>query len=663
MVLSLRDRGTAAEGASLAQPGVAASLRVVLISHTSLAQNSGIQLFYLARAMTELGHECVVVAPDGTAGTEGLPASDFAVLSYQAARSGAWPFGDQRGPDLIYAWSPREAVQVLTAQLVECFGCPYVVHLEDNDQFIAERRRDRPVGAGRPLPGLRGGERQLRGWLEQRRARAFIDRARGYTLIIDKLAELVPSRRPQVTFWPSCPPAMFYRQPPDMALRHSLGLADQDIVITYNGNVHDANAGDMRSLYLAILFLNRIGFPARLLRLGDDTVDLLGSLSPLVAPFVINVGRCRYDEIPRHLALARVLVQPGEPGAFNDYRIPSKLPEFLAMGRPVVMPATGLARWMTDGEDCLMLRTGSVEEIGRSVSRILLEPDLEARLATNGRRFYDRHLSWSHAASKVLALFQKLVSPAAPTTAVTAGRSPVAAGLGTSRAWRPRPAFNGKLAFVHIPKTAGTALKQAIARDIPDGELFKVWSPRFGGDAEWNEFPAVPREEVLSRRAILGHATGRAMVDKLAGVRERYFLFSVVRDPLERALSLYSFVRASPRHPDHQAFLDMSPEHYLESYYSPNQLCWWLSSSSSAGEAMGFITANFDAVVTVDQLDQLLRLIADLGHPVGPLKQANVTRQRLRAEALDPAVLRRFEDRNLDDRALFASLQREPMIL
>ena len=37
--------------------------------------------------------------------------------------------------------------------------------------------------------------------------------------------------------------------------------------------------------------------------------------------------------LPRLLALADVLVQPGRAGAFNDYRLPSKLPEFLAAKR------------------------------------------------------------------------------------------------------------------------------------------------------------------------------------------------------------------------------------------------------------------------------------------------------------------------------------------
>jgi hypothetical protein len=46
------------------------------------------------------------------------------------------------------------------------------------------------------------------------------------------------------------------------------------------------------------------------------------------------------------LALADLLVQPGKPDAFNDYRFPSKLPEFLSVGRPVILPDTNIAKHM-----------------------------------------------------------------------------------------------------------------------------------------------------------------------------------------------------------------------------------------------------------------------------------------------------------------------------
>ena len=65
-----------------------------------------------------------------------------------------------------------------------------------------------------------------------------------------------------------------------------------------------------------------------------------------------------WREIPGYLALADAYVQPGAPDDFNRYRLPSKLPEFLAMGRPVILPACNLGNELTDGENALLLREG-----------------------------------------------------------------------------------------------------------------------------------------------------------------------------------------------------------------------------------------------------------------------------------------------------------------
>ena len=53
---------------------------------------------------------------------------------------------------------------------------------------------------------------------------------------------------------------------------------------------------------------------------------------------MIELGAVGWREIPGYLALADAFVQPGAADDFNRYRLPSKLPEFLAMGRPVVLP-------------------------------------------------------------------------------------------------------------------------------------------------------------------------------------------------------------------------------------------------------------------------------------------------------------------------------------
>ena len=49
-------------------------------------------------------------------------------------------FPDGKPPTLVHAWTPREAVRRLTEELSARHGCPYVVHLEDNEDAITASR-------------------------------------------------------------------------------------------------------------------------------------------------------------------------------------------------------------------------------------------------------------------------------------------------------------------------------------------------------------------------------------------------------------------------------------------------------------------------------------------------------------------------------------------
>ena len=146
----------------------------------------------------------------------------------------------------------------------------------------------------------------------------------------------------------------------------------------------------MRELYLAVAILNRRGTPTRLIRTGFNSPTFLASLAFDYAAFVLDLGFVEKAKLPKLLALADVLVQPGHPGPFNDYRLPSKLPEFLAAGKPVVLPPTNLALLMQDGREAVFLQTGTPEEIADTCQRLFADPKLCATLGHNAAAFARR---------------------------------------------------------------------------------------------------------------------------------------------------------------------------------------------------------------------------------------------------------------------------------
>ena len=151
----------------------------------------------------------------------------------------------------------------------------------------------------------------------------------------------------------------------------------------------------MLSLYLAVKLLQRRGRRVRLVRLGETELGGVDARSfGALRDGVVELGSVEWREIPGYLALADAFVQPGAADEFNRYRLPSKLPEFLAMGRPVVLPDCNIGHDLTDGENALLLERGDGREIATRIEALIDDPELAARLGEGARRFALENLSW-----------------------------------------------------------------------------------------------------------------------------------------------------------------------------------------------------------------------------------------------------------------------------
>ena len=111
-----------------------------------------------------------------------------------------------------------------------------------------------------------------------------------------------------------------------------------------------------------------------------------------------------------------------------------------------------------------------------------------------------------------------------------------------------------KLIFVHVPKTAGSAIQFALAdhaQPLPDSLLRRATS----------HLPfAEPIDKVWLRR----HLSARWMKIKLGEqVWTNFHSFSVVRDPYDRAVSSFEFARQRPKLRRHKAALKRSFAEFL----------------------------------------------------------------------------------------------------
>lgn len=383
---------------------------VLFILHGSFASNSALHVAALANELAAAGHACAVAVPHDVATLAHHDRPAFRGLTFAEAERGV-TFPNGRGPDVIHAWTTRENVRQLTEKLRARHGSRVLVHLEDNEQQLLA------ISLSRDFAALdRLGDAELDRLVppdlsHPHRSRVFLAAADGVTVITERLREFVPAGKPCLTLWPAADARHFFSRPRPDAFRRVLDLAVGETVLFYHGNVHAANAAEMRELYTALVELNATGSPVTLIRTGVDRVAFPEKLAAAAAPFVLHLGQIlHHRHLPALMALADIFVQPGVPDAFNDYRFPSKLPEFFALGRPVVLPRTNLGTVVRHGTDAYVLDRADAAGIAAAVRALRADPALAARLGRGATAFAAQNFSWRRSAA-ALAKFHLSLAP------------------------------------------------------------------------------------------------------------------------------------------------------------------------------------------------------------------------------------------------------------
>ena len=379
-------------------------MNVLFVLYHDFTSNSAVHVYHWANELDMLGVSSMVAVPDNKASLEVLGPARFLTREFSEFESGA-VFPDGKGPDIVHAWTPRELVR----RLCECLSAKHsfrqFVHLEDNEQQILAAVLGKSWKSITALPREELDAAVPQNLSHPVHARKFLESAAGITIIIDRLREFVPPGIPTLELWPSADASLFTARPVNRMLRERFGISPRTTVFAYPGNVHSANAVEVRSLYLAVAILNREGYPAALVRTGRDYCDFLGPNGSWGRKYEINVGYVPHKEIADVLAAADILVQPGKPDVFNDYRFPSKLPEFLALGRPVILPATNIGLHMAHLEDAYVLPKVDAVGIVEATIKIVSDPNLYTKLSLGSRAFFERRLSWQNGARDLVHFY------------------------------------------------------------------------------------------------------------------------------------------------------------------------------------------------------------------------------------------------------------------
>jgi len=188
------------------------------------------------------------------------------------------------------------------------------------------------------------------------------------------------------------------------SLRLRLGVAPDERLITFVGTFGDWHGADVLAR-AAVLAESQGGWldreRVRFLFVGDGKNRerceeiLAGSEARERCTFT---GLIPQHATPEYLAASDILASPHvpNPDGTNFFGSPTKLFEYMAMGKPIVASALGqIADVLEDGRTALLVTPGDVEELARGLRRAVSDPSLAAGLGANAREQALAKYSWS----------------------------------------------------------------------------------------------------------------------------------------------------------------------------------------------------------------------------------------------------------------------------
>jgi glycosyltransferase involved in cell wall biosynthesis len=367
-------------------------MNILFVLYGDFSSNSANPLVLYARELHLSGHSCAVAVPSNLETISQHENPSFRPILYAdvlAAPESAFPNGC--AADVIHACTPREVVRRFITSYMARRPTPLVIYLEDNESWISTRA----LGMDEATLA-RHTEREISDRLPVALAHpfycdSFIGLADAVVVVQDKLRIKVPP-------WAHCETVMigvdldfFSPRPPDPSLRRKYNVAENEKVVVYHGGMNGFTRPSIEILCRAVGEIKRHGYPCRLLRTGPMALDFLERMPHETAAAISDLGVLPKRELPGLLALADVFVQPGQFDPFEDLRLPGKVPEFLAMGRPVMMPDANIAHLFRDGSDAVLLRTGSASEIATKCIELFSNPKQACEIGRAGRRLAEKY--------------------------------------------------------------------------------------------------------------------------------------------------------------------------------------------------------------------------------------------------------------------------------
>lgn len=227
---------------------------------------------------------------------------------------------------------------------------------------------------------------------------------------------------------------------------------------------------------------------------------------------------------------------------------------------------------------------------------------------------------------------------------------------------------NRTLIFVHLPKTGGVTLTELIYRQIGRDKVFQITAGKIHDSIL--RFSKMSSHQRSQYDAVVGHMP--IGIDRFIPQESMYM--TLLRDPIERLISEYYFIKRNPEHRIHKEIASgsMDLRRYVErqqdnvlvrrlwNYDLLGSKTYWAEFRSQPvkgkmiDEAKSNLRDRFGVVGLCERFDETVMLIAsELGWGFPFYEEHNVTPDRPTRYDIDPQTRRLIEEKTEFDQELY----------
>ena len=185
---------------------------------------------------------------------------------------------------------------------------------------------------------------------------------------------------------------------------------ERPIVIMYHGSLVERNGLDLAVEALARVRRSVAGAELRVYGAATPFLErvLESARARGVADAIHYMGPRRAEDIAQAIAACDVGIIPNQRSIFTELNTPTRIFEYLALGKPVIAPRAPGITYYFDDHSLVFFELGDPEDLARALERVAARPAEMVDIVRRGQEVYLAH-AWSEEKHTLLDLAARLL--------------------------------------------------------------------------------------------------------------------------------------------------------------------------------------------------------------------------------------------------------------